>query len=279
MTTQSISTPWWQSDSLPQKVLNGSAKFWFSTVLVGQAIFSYYIVMLYYMATVNQDLERFNKVMPGGHIEGDSLGNIAVVVHVLFAAIITVGGLMQLMPIIRSKWPAIHRWNGRLYVTTAMIMSLSGMFMVITRTEKIVGGLTGQVAIMINGAIIVLCAVMAFKYARMRKIAQHRIWALRLFLAVSGVWLFRVGMMAWLSFHGKPVGFDPVSFTGPFLTVLYFTVYILPLFILEVYLRSQRSLSGSKKLATASLVILISFIIMLGVFGATMGMWLPRILN
>ncbi|MGJ8662851.1 MAG: DUF2306 domain-containing protein [Marinicella sp.] len=277
MTTQSISTPWWQSDTMASKVLAGSAKFWFTTVLVGQAIFSYYIVMLYYIATFNQDLERFNTVMPGGHIAGDSFGNAAVVLHVLFAAIITVGGLMQLIPIIRSQWPAIHRWNGRLYVTTAMIMSLSGMFMVITRYEKIVGGLIGHIAIMINGTIIVVCAVMAFKYARQRKFVLHRVWALRLFLAVSGVWMFRVGMMAWLSFHGGPVGFDPVSFSGPFLTALYITVYILPLFILEVYLRSHRSRSAVKKLVTTSMVVMISFIIMFGVFGATMGMWLPRI--
>jgi uncharacterized membrane protein len=196
---------------------------------------------------------------------------------VLFAAIITVGGLLQLIPIIRSKWPAIHRWNGRLYVMTVLIMSLSGMFMVITRYEKVVGGLVGHTAIMINGAIIVLCAVKAFNYARQSKIAQHRIWALRLFIAASGVWMFRVGMMAWLSIHGKPVGFDPVSFSGPFLTTLYFSVYILPLFILDVYLRSQRSSSAAKKLATAGMVILISLIFMLGVFAATMGMWLPRI--
>ena len=277
MTTKTISTPWWQADSLAQKLLDGSAKFWFATVLVGQAIFSYYIVMLYYLATVNQDLERFNTVMPGGHIEGDAFGNVAVVVHVLLAAIITVGGLLQLTPIIRSKWPAIHRWNGRLYVTTAMVMSLSGMFMVITRYEKIVGGLVGHITIMINGTLIVACAIMAFKYARARKFAQHRIWALRLFLAVSGVWMFRVGLMAWLSIHGKPVGFDPVSFSGPFLNVLYFIVYILPLFILEVYLRSQKSRSRPKQLATAAMVMLISLVIIIGVFGATMGMWLPRV--
>lgn len=277
MTTQSISTPWWQSAALTQMVLDRSAQFWFVTVLVGQAIFSYYIVMLYYIATFNRDLERFNSVMPGGYLAGDFWGNLAVVIHLLLAAIITVGGLLQLIPIIRSKWPAIHRWNGRLYVLTALIMSISGMFMVITRYEKVVGGLIGHTAIMINGAIIILCAVKAFNYARQRKIAQHRVWALRLFIAASGVWMFRVGMMAWLSIHGKPVGFDPVSFSGPFLTVLYFTVYILPLFILEVYLRAQRATSGTKKLATAGMVIVISLIMAVGVFGATMGMWLPRI--
>ena len=168
MTTQTLSPSWWQSDSLAKKALNGSAKFWFSTVLVGQAIFSYYIVMFYYLATANQDIEKFNGIMPGGYIQGDFWGNVAVVAHVLLAAIITVGGLIQLIPIIRSKWPVIHRWNGRLYVMTALVISLTGMFMVITRYEKIVGTLIGHTAVMINGTIIVVCAVKAFKYARMR---------------------------------------------------------------------------------------------------------------
>ncbi len=277
MTTQSVLTSWWRSPALATRVLDGSAKFWFSTVLVGQAIFSFYIVMFYYTATVRQDIERFNQVMPAGYIEGDIWGNIAVIAHVLFAAIITISGLIQLIPLIRRKVPAIHRWNGRLYISTAMVMSLSGVFMVITRYEQVAGDMFGHVAIMVNGGIIMLCAVMAFKYARARKIAQHRIWALRLFLAVSGVWMFRVGLMAWLSVHGKPVGFDPVSFSGPFLNVLYFSVYILPLLFLEVYFRSQSSASVRNKLLAACMVMLLTFVVMGGVFGATMGLWLPRI--
>ena len=277
MTTETIKVPWWQSTTISRNVLAKSAQFWFATVLVGQAIFAYYIVMFYYIATANQDLEHFNRIMPAGFIEGDFWGNIAVVAHVLLAAIITVGGLLQLIPFIRNRWPAIHRWNGRLYVGIAMLMSLSGMFMVLTRYEKVVGGLTGHIAIMINGSLIVGCAIMAFRHARQKRFAQHRIWALRLFLAVSGVWLFRVGLMAWLSIHGKPVGFDPVSFTGPFLTALYGLVYLLPLFILEVYLRAQRSPSTTRQLMAAAMVVLISLVTILGVFGATMGMWLPRI--
>ncbi len=278
MSTQTITSPWWRSAPLAKKALNGSAKFWFSTVLVGQAIFSYYIVMFYYKATlVNQNIERFNEIMPGGYIQGDFWGNIAVVAHVLLAAIITVGGLIQLIPFIRTNYPALHRWNGRLYVMTALTISLTGMFMIITRYEKIVGTFIGHAAVTLNGAIIVVCAVQAFRFARQRKFAQHRIWALRLFLAASGVWMFRVGLMAWLSIHGKPVGFDPVSFSGPFLTALYITVYILPLFFMEIYLRAQRSPSASKKMMTAAMVLTISLIMTLGVFAATMGMWLPRI--
>ncbi|WP_395374528.1 DUF2306 domain-containing protein [Marinicella sp. W31] len=277
MTSQSILSPWWRSPSFAGKALNGSAKLWFVTVLVGQAIFSLYIVMFYYTATVANDIERFNKVMPAGYIEGDFWGNIAVMGHVLFAAIITVGGLLQLLPIIRNKIPALHRWNGRLYISTAMIMSLSGAFMIITRFDKVAGDWFGHTAIMINGTIIMVCAVMAFKFARQKKFVQHRIWALRLFVAVSGVWMFRVGMMAWLSIHGKPVGFDPISFSGPFLAALQTLVFVLPLLFLEVYIRAQARGSVLQKLMATIGVLLISLIMMGGIFGATMGLWLPRI--
>ena len=276
MTNTPIQSPWWKFDYWPQKALNGSAKFWFLTVLIGQAIFSYYIVMFYYLAIFNQDLERFNQVMPAGHIDGDTLGNFAVMAHVFFAAIITVGGLLQLFPMIRKNWPSLHRWNGRIYVMVAMIMSLSGMVMIITRYEKIVGNIIGHASIMINSFIIIVTAIMAFKHARQRQFHNHRTWALRLFVAVSGVWMFRIGLMAWLSIHGKPVGFNPATLTGPFISILYVMVYIVPLMLLELYFRSQISNSGLLKITTALTVSMISGIFTLGVFAATMGMWLPR---
>ena len=278
MTSQSISTSWWQSPSFATKALEGAAKFWFSTVLVGQAIFSLYIVMFYYTASATGNFEQFDQIMPAtGYMKDDFWGNIAVIGHVLFAGIITIGGLLQLLPIIRSKIPALHRWNGRLYILTAMIMSLSGVFLIISRFDKLTGGLIGHISLLINGTIIVVCAVMAFKFARQKKFTKHRIWALRLFLAVSGVWLFRVGLMAWLIIHGEPVGFEPATLTGPFVTVLYILVFILPLLLLEVYVRAKASGSAGQKLSTAMGVILLSFIIMGGIFAASMGLWLPRI--
>lgn len=276
MTLQTSSPATWLSAAVATRILNGSAKFWFATVLIGQVIFSAYIVAFYYSATAANEIELFNTVMPAGYIEGDFWGNVAVIGHVLFAAVITVGGLVQLIPHIRSKVPALHRWNGRIYISIALIMSLSGAFMIVTRYDKVVGDLFGHMALMLNGAIIVTCAVFAFKYARQKQFAIHRRWALRLFLAVSGVWLFRVGLMAWLSIHRAPVGFDPVTFSGPLLNALYLLVYILPLVFLEIYLRAQAYGSVGHKLATAVGVFLISCIMILGIFAATLGMWFPR---
>ncbi|WND01806.1 DUF2306 domain-containing protein [Temperatibacter marinus] len=263
--------------AVAKNAIDMSAKFWFLTVVIGQAIFSYYILAVYYTAIAAQNTQDFNIVMPGGYVEGDVWGNIAVVAHVLFAAIITVGGLVQLIPAIRSKVPALHRWNGRLYILAAMTMSLSGAFMILTRSDVIVGNIFGHTTLMINGVIIIACAIMAVKRARQKQFVKHRVWALRLFIAVSGVWMFRIGMMAWITWHGRPVGIDTATFTGPFLTVLYTLVYVFPLLFLEVYLRVQARGSANQRLFTAVGVVLVSLIFAGGIFGATMGMWLPRI--
>lgn len=277
MTAQSTVQTGWPSPAFAGKAIDLAARCWFATVLLGQAIFSTYIVLFYYGATLRGDFGQFNRVMPAGYIEGDSGGNMAVIAHVVLAAVITVGGLMQLLPVIRSRIPALHRWNGRLYLLVATVMSLSGAYMILTRSELVAGNGFGHTALMINGGIILLCAVMAFRFARRRQFAQHRIWALRLFVAVSGVWMFRVGMMAWLGLHGEPVGFDPVSFSGPFLTALHTLSYITPLLFLEVYLRAKAGGTAIQKLLTACGVSLLSLLMLGGVISATFGMWLPRI--
>ncbi|MEC8861133.1 MAG: DUF2306 domain-containing protein [Pseudomonadota bacterium] len=277
MTSQAMLDSGWRSPVFASKALDAAARCWFATVLLGQAIFSMYIVMFYYGSTLQGNFARFNQVMPAGYIEGDGPGNVAVITHVMFAALITMGGLLQLLPGVRRRLPALHRWNGRIYVLIAIVMSLSGAYMIVTRTDLVAGGAFGHTALMINGGIILLCAVMAFKFARRRQFANHRVWALRLFVAVSGVWMFRIGMMAWLGLHGAPVGFDPVSFTGPFLTALHTLTYIVPLLFLEVYLRAKAHGSATQKLMTASGVALLSVVMLGGVLSATFGMWLPRI--
>ena len=101
--------------------------------------------------------------------------------------------------------------------------------------------------------------------------------ALRLFLAVSGVWFFRVGLMFWLIANRGPAGFDPQTFSGPFLTFLAFAQYLLPLALLELYLRAQQSRRGLTKLATAALLALATLAMAAGIAGAALVMWLPRL--
>src|SRR6185369_7494995 len=110
-----------------------------------------------------------------------------------------------------------------------------------------------------------------------RDFVAHRRWMVRLFLAVGGVWFFRVGFMAWVGYHGGPVGFDPRTFTGPFLTFLSFAQTLLPLAVLELYFRAQESSRPGARLAMAATLVGLTIAMGFGIFVAANVMWVPRI--
>ncbi|MBY0504104.1 MAG: DUF2306 domain-containing protein [Bryobacteraceae bacterium] len=242
---------------------------------MGQLIFSLYVVVLYAPLTLSGKLEGWNRVLPHGYVPGDAAGNAAVGLHLLWALLVLVTGCVQLIPWIRRRWPVLHRWSGRVYVVSALGASVAGLIMVWTRGT--VGGMVQHVSISINAVLIILCAIMAWRHARARRFAEHRGWALRLFLVASGVWFFRVGLMLWLVIHRAPVGFDPKTFTGPFLTFLTFAQYLLPLACLEIYLRAQRGGSTVVRYGVAGALTVLTILTASGIAAATLGMWLPRV--
>lgn len=105
-------------------------------------------------------------------------------------------------------------------------------------TRGSVGDMVQHISISIQAVYIILFALLGIRYARTRQFAKHRAWALRLFMVVNGVWFFRVGLMFWVLVNGGPVGFNPETFTGPFLTALSICTYAMPLslIVLEMYL-------------------------------------------
>ncbi|NBA87374.1 DUF2306 domain-containing protein [Emticicia sp. CRIBPO] len=258
------------------KLLDFTARFWFITATIGQWIFGGYIIAVYYTSTFTGDFARWNKVLPKGYVEGDWKGNLMVGVHVILAAIIVIGGPLQLIPRIRDRFRTFHRWLGRTYLVTAVIVSLVGFVMVWTRGT--VGDTFMYISNSVQAIYILVFAVLAIRYAQKRQFDKHRRWTLRLFMVANGVWFFRVGLMAWLVVNQAPVGFDPETFTGPFLTVLSLFSYGLPLsvILLEMYFYAQKIQNQTFTYMTSAVILLFTLIMALGIFGATMGMWLPR---
>ena len=253
--------------------LASSAIFWFSIAFIGQLIFVLYIFGLYGISLVEGDFERWNVMMPHGYTEGDIAGNINIGIHLMLAGVISLGGPIQIIPSLRKWFPTFHRWNGRIYISTAIILSLTGFYLTWIRGS--IGGLIGDVAITINGVLIIVFAMIAIRYAMRREFGAHRKWALRLFMVMSGVWFFRVGFMFWMLIHQKPVGFDPDTFQGPFLSFLSFAQYLLPLFFLELYFWAQERAGQAGKIGTAVLIAVLAIGTAAGIFGAIMGLWLP----
>lgn len=115
--------------------------------------------------------------------------------HLLLAVIIIGGGPLQLIPQIRARAPAFHRWVGRSYLLTAVISSIAGLYMIWTRGT--IGGPVLQAAISLDGVLIISFAAIAVRFAIARNIVAHRRWALRLFMVASAAWFYRIGFMGW----------------------------------------------------------------------------------
>lgn len=256
-------------------MLTVAARFWFVVAVVGQLLFTLYVVAFYGRAAGSGDLTQWNKVMPHGYVSGDAIGNFAVGLHLAMAVLVLGGGAIQLVPWVRRVAPVFHRWNGRIYMVAVCATSVAGLFMVWTRGT--VGGMVAQVSISVNAVLILVCAAMAWRQAVARQIAAHRRWALRLFLVSSGVWFFRVGLMLWLLIHRRPVGFDPDTFQGPFLTFLGIGQYVIPLVVVEMYFWAQERGGRGTQTAMAVGLVVLTLGMAGGIFGATMGMWLPRL--
>ena len=270
------------SVALPQRLelssaattaLNAAARFWFVVAVTGQWIFAFYVAVLYGRTAVQGNFEAWNKVLPHGYVPGQTMSNAAVAAHLLLAVIVMVLGPLQLVPKIRAKAPAFHRWSGRLYIPAVALTSIAGLYMVWGRGAG-VGDFVQHLGISLDAVLILVFAFLALRSALKRDFQTHRRWALRLFLVVNGVWFFRVGLMFWIVVNQGPAGFDPKTFTGPFLSFLSFADYLLPLAVLELYLRAK---STSARFAMAGTLVILTLAMGVGIVTATMGMWLPRL--
>lgn len=254
--------------------LGRAATFCYLTIAAGQLLFVAFILLYYYARTLTGNFAGWNdKPIITGYVAGDTAGNIFFAVHVLMAAVITFGGLVQLVPAIRSRWPALHRWNGRLYMLSALTLALGGLWMTWGRGSWL--ALAGAFGITLDALLIVGFAALAWQAARHRQFVDHRRWAIRLFAVASAVWFMRVGYMAWgMATGGAGIG---KALDGPFDIFLAFANSLIPLAIAELYLRTGARGTPAARKGVAALLVVCGLIILAGSGGAWMMMWGPYI--
>ncbi len=270
---ESKSTATIQVRESANRTLRITAVFWFITAVLGQWFFVAYLLLFYGKTGLQGNLAAWNKIMPHGYVPGDDIGNMFTVTHISFAVVILLGGPLQLIPKMRARFPKFHRWNGRFYMVTVIITALVGLYMMWVRNPT--GNLVQHIGLSVDAMLIVIFSALALRYAMAGKIATHRRWALRLFLVVSAVWFFRVGVMLWFLLTGG-IGIDVESFSGPFISFLAFGQYLVPLAILEMYFFSQTKTGTRGKFIMAAILFISTILMGIGIFVATMGLWLPN---
>jgi uncharacterized membrane protein YozB (DUF420 family) len=254
-------------------LLPWSARAWFLAALAGQWLFASYIAWTLVRPLLGADAASVdNTRVITGYIEGDTAGNAMLLGHVLAAAIINVLGLMQMIPALRRHMPSWHRWAGRTFMVLSLLAALSGFYMVWVRGSRL--GDVSAAAITLNGILILLAVTLAWRLAMQRRFAEHRRWAIRAFLLVSGVWFLRLGLMAWVIINQGPNG-NTERLDGTFDSIWVFACYLIPLAIAELYFRAEKG-SRAMQFTAAGVLSLSAALTMLGTFGAFSFMWLPE---
>lgn len=253
--------------ALPTRALNAATRSWFAVAVAGQWAFFYYISRFYGPSTLQGNFQLWTKnhSLLRGYVPGDTAGNLAFGAHALLAGIIAFGGALQLIPKIRARAMAVHRWNGRLFVVTALGVSVTGLYMVWVRGA--LDDLYGAVCVSLDGVLIIAFTALAWRTAVAHRVAEHRRWALRTYIVANGQWFTRVGVFAWaIATHGDHM--------HAFFRVWGALSTLLPLALLELYLRAKDGERG-ERLAMAAALVVVTLLMALGVFGTVAFMWRP----
>ena len=225
-----------------QQLLTWSARLLVATVWVSALIFGLYIFVFYFLSSMRGDITQWNEVLPDLYSDDAPAATIGIGAHFAAGSVILMLGCIQLIGSIRAKYPALHRWLGRVYVIAALITGVGGLVFIVVKGT--VGGLMMDIGFTGYGVLTIIAAIAAIHFARQRDFVRHRAWAIRLFALAIGSWLYRMEYGFWFLFTDG-LGHTS-SFDGPFDQVMDFFFYLPNLVVAEIFI-------GRRKIATSKI--------------------------
>ncbi|HEX4544183.1 MAG TPA: DUF2306 domain-containing protein [Candidatus Acidoferrum sp.] len=108
-------------------------------------------------------------------------------VHIIPGFLFMLLGPLQFVKNIRSRYPTLHRWSGRVLVVSGLIIGFTAIWMSLTMS---IGGVNQAAATLLFAVLFLFSLVKAFLHIRRREIPQHREWMLRAYaigLAVATI--------------------------------------------------------------------------------------------
>lgn len=96
--------------------------------------------------------------------------------HVVPAMLFMIVGPLQFVSGLRSKYPQVHRWSGRIFLSASAVVGITGLTMAFGKT---IGGVDEKAAITLFGSFFLIALGKALWHALRREFAKHREWMIR----------------------------------------------------------------------------------------------------
>lgn len=165
------------------------------------------------------------------------VANAGIALHMIAGAVLTFGAPLQALPVLRHRWPGLHRRFGYGLFALAVATGLGGFtYIALVGT---IGGWWMSLWFAIYGAALIWSAVNTVHYARARDLHRHFEWAVRLIVLAVGSWIYRMHYALWYATTGGIASNE--AFTGTFDQIQVVAFFVPYLLIAEVLLRRRNA--------------------------------------
>ncbi|WP_221391771.1 DUF2306 domain-containing protein [Dyadobacter sp. NIV53] len=247
-----------------------------ATVWISAALFGLYILAFYASALYEGEMSRWNNVLPKLYEEDSTAATSGIGLHFATGGIILLLGSIQLLDSVRVRYPAVHRWIGRIYIISSIFAAVGGLLFIILKGT--IGGLVMDIGFSLYGILMFIAAIETYRHAVAGRLDKHRAWALRLFALAIGSWLYRMDYGFWILLMDG-LGHER-HFTGPFDYLMAFFFYIPNLLVAEIFISVRQYKTNPFLRLSASFVLLLATgFLLLGTYYFTLYYWGPAIVN
>ncbi|MEO0338150.1 MAG: DUF2306 domain-containing protein [Bacteroidota bacterium] len=247
-----------------------------ATVWTSALLFGLYILAFYAAALFQDNTAQWNEVLPGLYDNDTKAATIGIGIHFAAGGLILILGCIQLMNRLRKKFPAIHRWLGRIYVLASILAGIGGLTFIFVKGT--IGGVVMDIGFGLYGVLMIWTAIETIRHAYQKRFEQHRAWAIRLFALAIGSWLYRMDYGFWFLFTDGLGHTD--TFSGPFDKFMIFFFYLPNLLVAEIFIgRRKLFQTNLAKGLAAFLTFGATAFLILATYFFTTHFWGPAILE
>ncbi len=258
------------------KAMNWAARILVITIWSSALLFGLYIFAFYFVALLQGNTAQWNEVLPGLYDRQSGSSNLGIGLHFAAGSIVLILGCIQLIDTVRNRYPAVHRWLGRLYVLASLVAAVGGLVFIFLKGT--IGGTVMDIGFTGYGILTFIAAVATIYFALQQRFGKHRAWAIRLFALAIGSWLYRMEYGFWFLFFDR-LGHTS-QFTGPFDYVMAYFFYIPNLLVAEVFIGRHKVVRSdlARGMAVAGLLAATCFLVV-ATYYFTKEYWGPAILD